>query len=244
MRALTASTLLSAWERALSQSPTRRALTLLQFVGTELPPESLAALTIGQRDAHLLNLRESAFGSQMTGVVACPACSRQLELSFTVSSVRVAPPTDPVGPCTLTHADYQVEFRLPNSDDVTALTPDLDRSANQHRLLERCLLNVRCNGEAVPFDELPAELRAAVSDRMAETDPQADVQLSLDCPDCGHRWQAPLDILSYLWAEIHEWATRLLRDIHTLASAYGWREADILALSPWRRQAYLEMINR
>jgi len=244
MRALTASTLLGAWERALSQSPAQRALTLLQFVGSELPPERLAALTIGQRDAHLLNLRESAFGSQMTGLVACPACSRQLELSFTVSSVRVAPPTDPVGPCTLTHAGYQVEFRLPNGDDVSALTPDLDRLANQRRLLDRCLLNVRCNGEAVTLDELPAELLTAVSDRMAETDPQADVQLSLACPDCGHRWQAPLDILSYLWAEIHAWATRLLRDIHTLASAYGWREADILALSPWRRQAYLEMINR
>ena len=180
----------------------------------------------------------------MAGVVVCPACSRQLEVSFTVSSVRVESPTNPVGPRTLTHADYQVEFRLPNSDDVTALAPDIDRSANQRRLLERCLLDVRCNGEAVPFDELPAELMAAVSDRMAEADPQADVQLSLDCPECGHRWQSPLDILSYLWAEIHEWATRLLRDIHTLASAYGWREADILALSPWRRQAYLEMINR
>jgi hypothetical protein len=244
MGALTASTLLGAWERALSQSPAQRALTLLQLVGTELPTERLAALTIGQRDAHLLDLRESAFGSQMTGLAACPACSRQLELNFKVSSVRVAPPIDALGPCTLTHADYQVEFRLPNGDDFTALTPDLDLPANRRRLLERCLLNVRCNGEVVPFDELPAELKTAVSDRMAERDPQADVQLSLACPDCGHRWQAPFDILSYFWAEIHVWATRLLRDIHTLASAHGWREADILALSPWRRQAYLEMINR
>jgi hypothetical protein len=244
MCVLTASTLLSAWEQALSQSPAQRALTLLMLTDPSLPRERLAALTIGQRDTHLLNLRESAFGPQMTGVVACPACLRQLELSFTVSSVRVAPPTDPVGPCTLTYADYQVEFRLPNSDDVTAVTPELDGSANQLRLLERCLLNVRCNGEAVTLAELPAGLSTAVSHRMAETDPQADVRLSLACPDCGHPWQAPLDIVSYLWAEIHEWATRLLRDIHTLASAYGWREADILALSPWRRQAYLEMINR
>jgi len=244
MRALTASTLLGAWERALSQSPAQRALTLLQSVGTELPPERLAALSIGQRDAHLLDLRESAFGSQMTGLAACPACSRQLELNFNVSCIRVAPPTEPLAPCVLSQEDYKVEFRFPNSEDVTALTPDLDLPANRRRLLERCLLNVRCHGEAVSFDELPATLKTAVSDRMAETDPQADVQLSLTCPDCGHRWQAPLDILSYLWAEIHAWATRLLRDIHTLASAHGWREADILALSPWRRQAYLEMINR
>ena len=35
---------------------------------------------------------------------------------------------------------------------------------------------------------------------------------------------------------------RFLRDVHTLASTYGWREADILALSPWRRQYYLALI--
>jgi len=244
MHALTASTLLGAWERALSQSPAQRALTLLQLVADEVSSDRLAALTIGQRDAHLLNLRESAFGSQMTGVVGCAACSQQLEVSFTVSSIRVTPPAQLSGPWMLTHAGYDVEFRLPNSEDMTAVTQDLDPSANQRCLLDRCLLNVRNNGEAVPFDELPAELRTAVSERMGEIDPQADVQLSLDCPDCGHRWLAPLDILSYLWAEIHAWATRLLRDIHTLAFAYGWREADILELSPWRRQAYLELITR
>jgi len=244
MHGLTTSTLLGAWERALSQSPAQRALTLLTLTDPGAPRERLAALTIGQRDAHMLSLRESAFGPQMTGVVTCPACSRQLELNFTVSSVRVAPPPEAAGLCALAHGDYQVEFRIPNGDDLTALTPDLDRSANQRRLLERCLLSLRRHGETVPFEELPDELRTVVSDRMAEADPQADVQLSLACPDCGHRWQAPLDILSYLWAEIHAWATRLLGDIHTLASAYGWRESDILALSPWRRQAYLEMIQR
>jgi len=241
---LTASALLAAWERALSQRPAERALTLLALASTDLPPERLAALPIGQRDTHLLNLRESAFGPRMTGVAACPACSRQLEVSFTVPSVRVASPENSLELCTLTHAGYQVEFRLPNNHDIMALTPDLEGSANQRLLLKRCLLNLRCDGETVPFDAFPADLWAAVSERMAEADPQADVQLSLNCPECSHRWEAPLDILSYLWAEIHEWATRLLRDIHTLASAYGWREADILALSPWRRQAYLEMINR
>ena len=38
------------------------------------------------------------------------------------------------------------------------------------------------------------------------------------------------------------WAVRLLGEVHELASAYGWREHDVLALSPWRRQAYLQMV--
>ena len=77
---------------------------------------------------------------------------------------------------------------------------------------------------------------------MAAADPQADLQLSLACPECQHTWQTPLDIVSYFWSEIQAWATRLLREIHALASAYGWNEAEVLALSSWRRRAYLELI--
>jgi hypothetical protein len=34
----------------------------------------------------------------------------------------------------------------------------------------------------------------------------------------------------------------VLREVHILASAYGWREDDILAMSPARRRIYLEML--
>lgn len=244
MRALTANALLGAWERALSESPTQRALTLLALACAETPPEQLTALTIGQRDAHLLDLREAAFGSQMSAHATCPACSRELELHFAVSSIRAASPPSGATPYMLAWNEHQVEFRLPNSEDVAAVAPTESRAANTRRLLERCVLSARRKGEVVSVDSLPAELLMTVSERMGDADPQAAVQLALTCPDCSHSWQSRLDIVSYLWAEIHAWATRLLRDIHTLASAYGWREADILALNPWRRQAYLEMIHR
>ena len=244
MPALTANTLLGAWERTLSQSPTQRALTLLGVVCDEMSPEQLAALAIGQRDARLLSLRESAFGPQMTGLVKCPACSQDLEINFTVTDLRVAPPTNQSRQFVLTNVDLEVEFRLPNSADVAAITRDADHSANKRRLIEHCLSGVRRNGETVTPDRLPAELLAAVSERMAEADPQADAQLSVTCPTCTHPWRASLDIASYLWTEVNAWARRLLGEVHALASAYGWSEADILALSPWRRQAYLELIHR
>jgi hypothetical protein len=50
------------------------------------------------------------------------------------------------------------------------------------------------------------------------------------------------DIAAYLWQEVDARARRALRDTHTLARAYGWREADILAMSDFRRQQYLEMV--
>ena len=77
---------------------------------------------------------------------------------------------------------------------------------------------------------------------MAECDPQAEVLIDMECPDCGHRWQMLFDIAAFLWTEIAVAAKRLLREVHTLARAYGWREADILSLSAARRQFYIEMV--
>jgi hypothetical protein len=51
-----------------------------------------------------------------------------------------------------------------------------------------------------------------------------------------------LHIASYLWGEIDDWARRVLRDIHVLASAYGWRESDILDMNARRRETYLQML--
>jgi hypothetical protein len=105
-------------------------------------------------------------------------------------------------------------------------------------------MSARRDGAEIAVEDLPPEVVAAVSERMAEADPQADVQLALACPQCEHHWHTPLDIVSFFWSEINALALRLLNDIHTLASAYGWKEADIVAMAPTRRQAYLELIHQ
>ncbi len=77
---------------------------------------------------------------------------------------------------------------------------------------------------------------------LAEADPGAELLLELLCPACGHAWDEALDVASFFWAELDVQARRLLREVHVLARAYAWREADILALSPRRRRLYLEMV--
>ncbi len=243
MRALTATELLGAWEQGVPQSAVERALTLL-MLATDQAPERPAELSIGQRDAQLLALRERAFGPRMTGLAQCPACGLQMELDFTVDDVRVTPPSEPLDIGRLCIGDCEVSFRLPNSQHLAAIIPQGDVSSSKRALLERCLVSVRSQGKDIPAQDLSEEVVTAISQRMAEADPQADVQLALTCPQCGDRWLAPLDIAAFLWSEIHAWAVRLLREVHTLASIYGWRESEILALSPLRRRAYLELIDR
>ncbi len=78
---------------------------------------------------------------------------------------------------------------------------------------------------------------------MAQADPLAETRLALECPSCAHAWEESFDIAGFLWEEIEARARRIVFDVHALASAYGWTEAQILALSAVsrRRALYLEM---
>ena len=256
MRALSASKLLSVWERAWAEPPGERALALLAAACPERTPDELARLSVGRRDRLLLSLRERTFGPRVVGLVPCGRCSAPVELTFDVADIRAHETDGETGngggeaesggeteALTLRSGDYEVRFRLPNSLDLSAVAACRGVGEGERLMLSRCVLGVTApTGREATADELPAHAREAVVARMAEADPQADVQLALSCPVCGHDWLAPFDIVSYFWSEINAWAQRILGEVHTLATVYGWRERDILAMSPIRRHLYLDMI--
>jgi hypothetical protein len=243
MRPLSASELLNAWEKSLSEPPSTRSLVLLSAACSDVAPEALARLSIGQRDARLLRLREWAFGARMVSVANCSNCGERLEWTLDAATLRVAPPAKHAGDLLLDLDGYHVSFRLPNILDLAAVTHFTDVGSARDALFERCILTASRDDRPMPVAELPEHVAAALVKQMAQADPQADTRLDLNCPACSHRWQAVFDIESFFWSEINAWAQRLLKDVHTLAMAYGWRESDILNLSPWRRQLYLSLVN-
>ncbi|MBK8798624.1 MAG: hypothetical protein IPM07_20870 [Anaerolineales bacterium] len=88
----------------------------------------------------------------------------------------------------------------------------------------------------------PPALLSAIAAAMEHADPLAVVELGGACPHCDQAWAAFLDVAAFLWREVQGWAQRTLQEVHLLARAYGWREDEILALSPSRRRTYLQMI--
>lgn len=242
MRPLTAKEMLSAWEAGRGRPRTHRALVLLAYACPEISWESLAALPIGQRDARLLTLREWTFGETLSSLSECPACGERLELNFTVSDVRM--PTSPPlaeDAISMTNHGYDVTFRVPNSTDLAELDGIQDA---RMQLLRRCVQSAKRDGKKQACSELPVCVIDAIVQRMSEVDPQADVNAALKCPSCAHTWEAAFDIVFFFWEELEGWVYRTLRDVHALASAYGWREADVLALSPWRRNYYLQLAHQ
>jgi hypothetical protein len=242
MGALSAGELLDIWEAGFAQAPTERALALLAVACPETSRDALAALSIGQRDTKLLALREGLWGPHMEAVVVCPGCRDRLVLPLNTRQMLSSSQRTQSGGISLSIAEYEMTLRLPTSLDVIAAADQSDAEGCRTLILERCLTSVLKGGAAVDSDKLPPEVIGAVMTCMAEADPLADIQLDLTCPSCEHKWSAVFDIVSFLWTEIEVWAWRILSDVHTLARAYGWRERDILRLSPTRRQFYLDMV--
>jgi uncharacterized protein YbaR (Trm112 family) len=241
MRGLSASELLGVWEDGLTQPPILRALTMLAAGCPQVPAVELAQLSVGRRDAGLLALREATFGSEFLGVVVCPNCKGHLELSFEASDVRALPESGQELEYTTASGELEVRFRLPDSFDLAAASVAPDLPTARQILVSRCVLGARELGEERRDEELPTAIIDIAVEAMAEVDPQADARLAALCPSCGDRRPVAFDIATFLWEEIRSWAGRTLRDVHALAKAYGWQEAEILAMSPERRQAYLDL---
>lgn len=247
MRRVSGTVLLRIWEYSQGRHPLDQAMAILVEVFPGVEVDTLAALSIGQRDAYLLEVYKSTFGGQLNALVDCPRCRETLELPLRVDDIRVAPEAESTGNADCLHANgYEVRFRLPNSVDLATVMRQADRLADlaaaRTVLLQCCVLEATYAGQVVAVTDLPDAVITALVARLEACDPQAEVQLYLTCPACDHRWRALFDIVMFFWAKVHSQAKALLRDVHTLAQAYGWREADILAMSEVRRQCYLEML--
>lgn len=230
--------LLAAWEAGRRQSPPARALSLLASTGVE--SATLANWPLGRRDSALLDLRAARFGPRITGLTHCPACGDRLELDFAVDDIRTACAGDDAEECIVETDEgrFRLALRPLRTADLLAVAAQPQEAA----LLARAVVRVDSDGEPHALATLPPAVVAAAASRLAALDPQADVRLALRCAACAHEWTAPFDVGAFLWEEVDAWARRLLVEVHLLASAYGWREADILALSAARRRAYLELV--
>jgi predicted RNA-binding Zn-ribbon protein involved in translation (DUF1610 family) len=245
MAALSASQALNLWERAAVESPPVRALVFLAAARPGLDRHAMEELSVGERDEALLQLRRALFGPRVTGVVECPHCGVNLDVEFSLDELRQALGGRRVAArsgAEIESGEWRISFRLPNCGDLTALTGARNVREARRVLLERCVIEAREGARPASPEELPEEVAERIAEEMAQLDPWADLRLAIKCGACGGEAETPFDIASYLWTEFEAWAGRMLREVHSLALAYGWSERDILAMGAARRRAYLALV--
>jgi hypothetical protein len=235
--------LLSAWEQGRAEpSSLGRSLALLGATGSDSAPVPLADLSIGQRDALLLQLHEEVFGDSFWALAVCEGCQERVEFSFHGSDLRSSEPVECSDKQRVSQEGYEVEFRMPTSRDLLLVSERRSITEQRAQLLERIVLSAEQGGEPIAAKALPEEVISAMEETMQSADPRGEVSLRLRCQSCGHEWSAWFDAGTFLWKKFDTWALRLLQEVHVLARAYGWSERDIIGMTPWRRHAYLEML--
>lgn len=233
--------LLLMWERGAAETLPQRALSMMAVATGSAARDPLSEYPVGARDQLLIAWRERLFGVRMDTLTRCMHCSEPLEFAVRTDAIR-ADAAERNRTERITYEGWAVEFRLPTAGDLVWLAGTRDGDEPALRLLQRCTIAATEGDRTVEARSLPAAAQAAVAERMAECDPQADTVFEIGCPACGQASSIVFDIVSYLWAEIDAWARSILREVHLLARAYGWREADILDMTPLRRRFYLDLL--
>ena len=227
--------LIEAGEIGARLHPLDRAVAVLRLAdAASVDP---AQLPIAARDRQLAQLRHALFGDPMPCLVDCPVCAAPLEFDLSASDVAAAL-ADPQ-PETLYQEGWEIMLRPLDSHDLAAAVRAVDLAASADMLLRRAVASVSGPRGETTFDALPAPVALAVEARVAEREGAGEIMLDLNCEGCGKGWTTTFDIGLYLWAEIDTARRRLIAEIATLAARFGWSEADLLAMTPERRHAYL-----
>lgn len=235
MRTPTAVELLDVWEGASGLHRLDRSVPLLRlFAGIHTADD----LGLGDRDRMLVEAHERLFGTALHAVADCPSCGVAQAVTIPTDTLLETRADDVVE---LDVGQLHLQCRVPRVGDLADAAATGSPEAARELLVSRAIVAAMQDGRPVPVTDLPAAALPAVAAALTEADPLTYPAMTSTCADCGSSWTLVLDVEDYLWRELDAWALRLLDDVHALAAAYGWSEAEVLAVPPRRRQRYLEL---
>jgi hypothetical protein len=191
---------------------------------------------VSERTLALITLlRESNGGESVALILRCEAaeCGERLEIELPHAAFATPAPVP-------AHVDVarddggMLTLRRPTGDDLRAWRAL--RPATREQALAAMLDRLRVAGQPRPGD---ADRAAAA---LSEADPLVAFTVRCACPACGHEAERDVDLEGLVLFRLAARQRQLLRDVHALASHYGWTESEILAVPPARRARYLELI--
>ncbi len=233
------------------------AATTSRMGGAAPSADDVRALAVGDRERLLMALYRVTFGPAIDAIARCGAagCGAAMDLTLSLDELLTEPaPAGVPAPdgepsayeTTLTgeHEGWRARFRLPTGGDLEAagVAARVDPGGAADLLVEQCVLEVSDReGRARGVGELGPDARQAIGEAARRLDPCAETTLQLTCPACGASSTALFDVGPFLLATLGR-PGEVFEDVHRLARAYRWSEADILALPVARRRRYLELV--
>ena len=208
--------------------------------------EAMWNLPLGARIVRLLRIVSlTTREERLTMALSCPqsGCRKTFEVSPAFADLLADAPDETnlakIVQFPLSEA-AALSLRLPTGRDQaewqgrTYKTPD-----DAVRSIVQSLITSAPPGVEATLPEKIANLSTV----MAEADPLTSFHIATTCPHCEQPVDIAVDLEAVALAQLATHRRSLLRDVHVLASRYGWSEADVLAIPTERRQEYRRLIS-
>jgi hypothetical protein len=225
--ALGAAAFLVAWPLGRGQPDAARVAALVAQVWGA---DTAAADTLGLRNQRCLALHQALCGGRIEAQVTCPDCAAANEAELPVEDLLALPA--PPAAVTVETESGPTRFGLPRMAELAALAGGGAEAAGA--LAARLALD----GPNGPLS--PGAIASAAAAWEA-ADPAGAIALGVTCVGCGRAMTATVDPPVFVARDFDRLADRLMGEVDTIARAYGWTEAEILALPRERRQRYLAL---
>lgn len=233
-------------EQAITSTTTADAIHLLENLLVSSHPgslkcEALSGVTAWDRDRLLAVVYIRIYGPRIKSTVSCVHCHKAFDLDFSLPHLLESLSLDNVAKEVQVIQDgiYEfsdgLQFRLPTGEDEYAVM-GLSQEEAVQELLKRCIQNV---SENVNVQNRTEEVQTA----MEAIAPLIDLELDARCPECGQEQQVHFDLQHYLLSALSGERTLLMREIHALASTYGWSLTDILSLPRSQRKSLASLVD-
>lgn len=163
----------------------------------------------------------------------CRDCDAAFDFQVRHSAFPVKPAAESYPYTQASTSRGEVRLRVPSGADQEAVAGVEDMDAATRRLVSRLLVD----GEAGDFS---AEDIAAMEAALETAAPEVATVVQGVCPECGAENQVEVDPYRCLDRD----ARQIFAEIHALASAYHWSEAEIVSLPVARRKTYLRLVDQ
>jgi hypothetical protein len=196
----------------------------------------LLAWPVSRRLQGLLAVTIATRGGDWSLTATCAArhCGAPMDLPLDLQAFRRE--AEPAHTTCALPDGRRLEVAVPTGDDQIAwlAAGDAEPGAIVGRLVSR----------PSDADDVPQPWLAPIEAALEAADPLTTLEIETVCPECGVAVSIPLDLEARCLALLAAEQPRLIDDIHALATAYHWSEAEIIAIPPARRRQYLARINR
>ncbi len=164
-------------------------------------------MLVGDRDFLLMKLCQITFGDKVEATLACPACSINMDVDFSLNQIEVKRKNQDSQTFTMelsplaAYEDEEgnkhrnVEFRLPKGGDLETIEGIRNEADAVTKLLSRCIKRV---GDKIMDENIARSLtalaRREIEKNMSELAPGVELDLDIVCYECQHSFTVPFNI--------------------------------------------------